>query len=1160
MSRLLEESDVAPPQADELPTYIVEVAKSGRAECKKCDCKIENKCIRIGVIVDGEWGLFTRWQHLDCTVFHKGINSVEELDGFSDLNTQQKDLVKERFALSTNEIDEDMEPIDPDELVRKAWEKPVEPSPNLLMPLLPYQKEGLGWMVNQEQNDVHGGILADEMGMGKTIQAIALMLQNRPDMSDFAQLREWAASDARHAAPAILDSSTSSTSSSSEGPEPMVRCGTLIVLPTVAIRQWQTEIARFTKEGSLTVKVYHGSDRNTSALDLTKTDIVLTSYKILEIEYRKATAGTKVTCRVCQKKFYPDKLRVHRKYFCGESAQRTAAQALTQKKKARTGAKAGTTTPTRPDASATKAKNNRKRPRNAFGVADSADADCEQDEEEMGEEEPSGSASKRPRGGKNGAKARGTATVGKGKGSGNGNGKGRGKGKEVSNDSDSSPHSSGGEDENEEDENGEEGGVPPVKVKKAVQKLAGAPAAGKGKNTVEIKTEPVDTSKRGASQVKIKIKTEPGTEDMDTSTVPISAAKTKKQVTSKQQKASATPDSASKAPTKGKRGGAAQKDTAAVSAYWPDIDAPDTPTTSSSDAEDRHQGDHVVSSGSDLDAPTMSRHTPRGQKSPAPAAVNARARGRKTPPTSGTKAVPMSGVKAEPGTISVTVTPLRAPTRRAAAQGQKKYTDGTRDSDFDVASSDEDVVANKKTGNNKQVKLMLAAEEAELDVDSEFEIEAEEEEKAGASSSSSEGENDSGSDVPTESEEEGEQVVKGRARGGAGNSRGKVTPAKKSVAPARSPANGKGRASPASSAKGTSNAKERSRASAARNSKKVSVAAKGKAAVGKKRPAAGHAQSDDDDDVAWESGSDNTAESSDDSNSNTGSDGEGESKGRGRGGKNNNKAGSDDSEVERDIQQALLEAAAAQRRSKQGAAVSVLHLVSWFRIILDEAHLIKDRSTSTAKAVFNLTSLNKWCLTGTPLQNRVGELYSLIRFLRVDPHAFYYCRTKGCCCKSLHYRFTKSYCDDCHHSVIQHYCHFNKHILNPIKRSGYVADGRRAMLKLKQQVLDEILLRRTKTTRAEDIQLPPRVVTVRSEKLDVKEEDFYSALYTQSQAQFNTYLQSGTVLNNYAHIFDILIRLRQAVDHPYLVIYSEAQVAKKDDSENYLNLSSGNNH
>jgi hypothetical protein len=71
--------------------------------------------------------------------------------------------------------------------------------------------------------------------------------------------------------------------------------------------------------------------------------------------------------------------------------------------------------------------------------------------------------------------------------------------------------------------------------------------------------------------------------------------------------------------------------------------------------------------------------------------------------------------------------------------------------------------------------------------------------------------------------------------------------------------------------------------------------------------------------------------------------------------------------------------------------------LSWFRIILDEAHYIKTRSTSTAKAVFALTSLNKWCLSGTPLQNRVGELYSLVRFLRMDPHAFYFCRYARVC-------------------------------------------------------------------------------------------------------------------------------------------------------------------
>ena len=162
---------------------------------------------------------------------------------------------------------------------------------------------------------------------------------------------------------------------------------------------------------------------------------------------------------------------------------------------------------------------------------------------------------------------------------------------------------------------------------------------------------------------------------------------------------------------------------------------------------------------------------------------------------------------------------------------------------------------------------------------------------------------------------------------------------------------------------------------------------------------------------------------------------------------------SDFSDVERDI------AAALKTAAKVKQVTSLLHMISWFRVVLDEAHVIKDRSTSTAKAVFNLVSMYKWCLTGTPLQNRVGELYSLVRFLRIDPHAYYYCKTKGCTCKSLHYRFTKGRCDDCNHSAMTHFCHFNKHILNPIKRCGYIGEGRTAMLKLKEQVLDEILLR-----------------------------------------------------------------------------------------------------
>ena len=52
----------------------------------------------------------------------------------------------------------------------------VEPPAELLMPLLPYQKQFLGWALRQEQGDIKGGILADEMGMGKTIQVCFLSL------------------------------------------------------------------------------------------------------------------------------------------------------------------------------------------------------------------------------------------------------------------------------------------------------------------------------------------------------------------------------------------------------------------------------------------------------------------------------------------------------------------------------------------------------------------------------------------------------------------------------------------------------------------------------------------------------------------------------------------------------------------------------------------------------------------------------------------------------------------------------------------------------------------------------------------------------------------------------------------------------------------------
>lgn len=72
---------------------------------------------------------------------------------------------------------------------------------------------------------------------------------------------------------------------------------------------------------------------------------------------------------------------------------------------------------------------------------------------------------------------------------------------------------------------------------------------------------------------------------------------------------------------------------------------------------------------------------------------------------------------------------------------------------------------------------------------------------------------------------------------------------------------------------------------------------------------------------------------------------------------------------------------------KRPAGESVLMARTWNRVVLDESQTMKNYTTRVATACFALKSNYRWCLSGTPVQNKLLELYSVTRFLQVPRYS-----------------------------------------------------------------------------------------------------------------------------------------------------------------------------
>ncbi|ORY41278.1 hypothetical protein BCR33DRAFT_852287 [Rhizoclosmatium globosum] len=165
-----------------------------------------------------------------------------------------------------------------------------------------------------------------------------------------------------------------------------------------------------------------------------------------------------------------------------------------------------------------------------------------------------------------------------------------------------------------------------------------------------------------------------------------------------------------------------------------------------------------------------------------------------------------------------------------------------------------------------------------------------------------------------------------------------------------------------------------------------------------------------------------------------------------------------------------------------------LFRMEWHRVILDEAHTVKNKSTVAAQACVGLKSQHRWCLTGTPIQNNVGELYSLIDFLKIQP-----------------------YCD---------WDTFRTDIEMPMKQGFFGA----ALNRLDGRPI---------------IQLPPKTVSLLEIEFSKPEREFYDSLEKQIVLKFNEYLKAGTVMQNYSNVLVLLLRLRQACCHASLFLTLE---------------------
>ena len=180
---------------------------------------------------------------------------------------------------------------------------------------------------------------------------------------------------------------------------------------------------------------------------------------------------------------------------------------------------------------------------------------------------------------------------------------------------------------------------------------------------------------------------------------------------------------------------------------------------------------------------------------------------------------------------------------------------------------------------------------------------------------------------------------------------------------------------------------------------------------------------------------------------------------------------------------------------QQKKVAAMLSHVSWQMVVLDEAQAIKNFATQRSRAVMELTAAFKVILTGTPIENHLGELWNLFQF--INP------------------------------GLLGSLERFNKTFAIPIEKQG----NARARKDLKR-LIQPFILRRTKAQVLEE--LPPRTEILLNIDLSKEEMAFYEALRQQALERISSD-DEGHEGQNHFKILAEITKLRQACCHSELV-------------------------